>query len=95
MRKNIPYGTQSIFDDDISAVTEVLNSNFLTQGPLVKMFEEEIQNYCGADYAVSANSATSSLHLACLALEVSKGDIVWTSTITFVASANCDLTLSI
>ena len=91
MRKNIPYGTQSIFDDDISAVTEVLNSNFLTQGPLVKMFEEEIQNYCGADYAVSANSATSSLHLACLALEVGQGDVVWTSANTFAASSNCAL----
>lgn len=85
----IPYGHQHIDDDDVEAVVQVLRSDFLTQGPMVPAFERTISEYCGAAHAVAANSATSALHLACLALEVGKGDIVWTSAITFVASANC------
>ena len=85
----IPYGRQHIDEDDIQAVADVLRSEFLTQGPAVPAFEKAIADYCGAAYAVAANSATSSLHLACLALGVGAGDLVWTSAITFVASANC------
>jgi UDP-4-amino-4,6-dideoxy-N-acetyl-beta-L-altrosamine transaminase len=87
----IPYGRQEISQDDIDAVVTVLNSDFLTQGPTVPAFEKAVSNYCGADHAVAVNSATSALHIACLALGVGKGDIVWTSPITFVASANCAL----
>ncbi|MBU0689926.1 MAG: UDP-4-amino-4,6-dideoxy-N-acetyl-beta-L-altrosamine transaminase [Gammaproteobacteria bacterium] len=87
----IPYGRQDISEADIQAVVEVLRSDFLTQGPAVPAFEDAVANYCGAKFAIAANSATSSLHLACLALGVGKGDIVWTSPITFVASANCAL----
>ena len=87
----IPYGRQEISQDDIDAVVTVLNSDFLTQGPTVPAFEKAVSNYCGADHAVAVNSATSALHIACLALGVEKGDIVWTSPITFVASANCAL----
>jgi UDP-4-amino-4,6-dideoxy-N-acetyl-beta-L-altrosamine transaminase len=88
-RDPIPYGRQEITDADIEAVTAVLRSDFLTQGPLVPKFEEAVAQRVGAKYAVASNSATSSLHLACLALGVSAGDLVWTSPITFVASANC------
>lgn len=87
----IPYGRQDINQSDIDAVVEVLKSNFLTQGPAVPNFERAISNYCGAKYAVAVSNATSALHIACLALGVGKGDIVWTSPITFVASANCAL----
>lgn len=87
----IPYGRQSISDDDIKAVVEVLKSDYLTQGPAVPRFESVVAQYCGARYAVAVNSATSALHIACLALGVNKGDIVWTSPISFVASANCAL----
>lgn len=87
----IPYGRQDINQADIDAVVEVLQSDFLTQGPAVPRFEEMVANYCGAKHAVAVNSATSALHLACIALEVGAGDIVWTSPITFVASANCAL----
>jgi UDP-4-amino-4,6-dideoxy-N-acetyl-beta-L-altrosamine transaminase len=87
----IPYGRQDINQADIDAVVEVLRSEFLTQGPAVPAFENEVASYCGASYAVAVNSATSALHIACLALGVGKGDIVWTSPITFVASANCAL----
>jgi len=87
----IPYGRQSISQDDIDAVVEVLRSDFLTQGPAVPRFEAAVTAYCGAAHAVAVNSATSALHLACLALGVGPGDIVWTSPITFVASANCAL----
>lgn len=87
----IPYGRQDINDADIQSVVDVLKSDFLTQGPAVPAFEKSVSDYCGAKYAVSANSATSVLHIACLALGVSKGDLVWTSPITFVASANCAL----
>lgn len=85
----IPYGKQSISEEDIQAVVNVLRSDFLTQGPVVPAFEQAITSYCGASYAVAVNSATSALHLACLALGVGNGDLVWTSPITFVASANC------
>jgi UDP-4-amino-4,6-dideoxy-N-acetyl-beta-L-altrosamine transaminase len=85
----IPYGRQDIVQADIDAVVEVLRSDFLTQGPTVPAFEKAITSYCGAQHAVAVNSATSSLHIACLALGVGKGDMVWTSPITFVASANC------
>jgi UDP-4-amino-4,6-dideoxy-N-acetyl-beta-L-altrosamine transaminase len=85
----IPYGRQQISDADIQAVVEVLRSDFLTQGPAVPAFEAALASYCGASHAVAVNSATSALHLACLALDVGPGDRVWTSPITFVASANC------
>ncbi|KTD04611.1 UDP-4-amino-4,6-dideoxy-N-acetyl-beta-L-altrosamine transaminase [Fluoribacter gormanii] len=87
----IPYGRQNITQDDIDAVVEVLKSDYLTQGPAVSIFEKEISNYCGAEYAIALNSATSALHLACLALDLRPGDWLWTSPITFVASANCAL----
>ena len=86
---SLPYGRQTITEDDISAVVEVLRSANLTQGPVVPEFEQAIALKVGADYAVSVNSATSALHLACLALGLGPGDRLWTSPITFVASANC------
>jgi UDP-4-amino-4,6-dideoxy-N-acetyl-beta-L-altrosamine transaminase len=85
----IPYGRQDITQADIDAVVEVLRSDFLTQGPMVPRFEKAIADYAGARYAVAANSATSALHIACLALGVGPEDRVWTSPVTFVASANC------
>lgn len=87
----IPYGRQDINQADIDAVIAVLRSDFLTQGPAVPAFEKAVANYCNAQYAVAVNSATSALHIACLALGVGKGDVVWTTPITFVASANCAL----
>ena len=87
----IPYGRQNIDESDIAAVLEVLQSDFLTQGPKVPEFELAVRQYCNADHAVAANSATSALHLACLALDVKSGDRVWTSPISFVASSNCAL----
>ncbi|MBH0033749.1 UDP-4-amino-4,6-dideoxy-N-acetyl-beta-L-altrosamine transaminase [Pseudoalteromonas sp. NZS71_1] len=87
----IPYGKQSISQDDIDAVVDVLKSDWLTQGPKVPEFESAISNYCGAQHACATNSATSALHIACLALGVAKNDSVWTSPISFVASANCAL----
>ena len=91
MTEQIPYGRQDINEADIEAVISVLKSDFLTQGPVVPAFEHLVAQACGAEYAVAVNSATSALHLACLALGVGNGDIVWTSPITFVASANCAL----
>jgi UDP-4-amino-4,6-dideoxy-N-acetyl-beta-L-altrosamine transaminase len=85
----IPYGRQSIDDADVQAVIEVLRSEFLTQGPVVPRFEAAIADYCVVPHAVAMNSATSALHIACLALGVGPGDRVWTSPNTFVASANC------
>lgn len=85
----IPYGRQDVSEADIDAVIEVLRSDFLTQGPVVPEFEKRVAAYCGANHAVAVNSATSALHIACLALGVGSGDVVWTSPITFVASANC------
>lgn len=87
----IPYGRQDISEADIQAVVDVLRSDFLTQGPVVLAFEQAVKGYCGSKYAVAVNSATSALHISCLALGVGPGDIVWTSPITFVASANCAL----
>ena len=84
----IPYGRQEIIQEDIDAVSDVLRSDFLTQGPAVPAFEKEIAHYCAARHAVACNSATSALHLACLALGIKEGDYVWTSPITFVATAN-------
>ncbi len=85
----IPYGRQDISEADIQAVVDVLRSDFLTQGPAVVNFENAVADYCQAQFAVAVNSATSALHIACLALGVGPGDWVWTSPITFVASANC------
>ncbi len=87
----IPYGRQDISDADIQAVVDVLRSDYLTQGPVVPAFEHAVAKYCGVGYAIAVNSATSALHVSCLALGVGVGDIVWTSPITFVASANCAL----
>jgi UDP-4-amino-4,6-dideoxy-N-acetyl-beta-L-altrosamine transaminase len=87
----IPYGRQDINQADIDAVIAVLESDYLTQGPAVPAFEKSVANYCSTQHAVAVNSATSALHIACLALGVGKGDIVWTTPITFVASANCVL----
>ncbi len=87
----IPYGRQDISEADIEAVVEVLRSDFLTQGPVVPEFERQLARYAGAQHGVAVNSATSALHLACLALGVGQGDVVWTTPITFVASANCAL----
>lgn len=87
----IPYGRQDVTADDIAAVVEVLSSDWLTQGPWVPEFEKRVAQYCGARHAVAVTSATSALHLACLVLGVGSGDVVWTTPITFVASANCAL----
>lgn len=87
----IPYGRQQISEEDIEAVVRVLRSDYLTQGPAVPAFEQALARYCGAAHAVSMNSATSALHVSCLALDVGPGDWVWTSPVTFVASANCAL----
>ena len=87
----IPYGRQDITEADIAAVVEVLQSDWLTQGPMVPRFEQAVASKAGAQYAVAVNSATSALHLACLALDLGPGDWLWTSPNTFVASANCGL----
>ena len=89
--QSIPYGRQDISQADIDAVVSVLKSDFLTQGPVVPKFEQAVADYCGATHAVAVNSATSALHIACLALGLGPGDWLWTSPITFVASANCGL----
>jgi UDP-4-amino-4,6-dideoxy-N-acetyl-beta-L-altrosamine transaminase len=89
MTEFIPYGKQDISEEDISAVVDVLRSDWLTQGPTVPSFEKAIASKCKVHYAVAVNSATSALHIACLALDVSVEDTVWTSPNTFVASANC------
>ena len=91
MSEFIPYGKQNINQDDINSVIEVLRSDFITQGETVPKFEESIASHCDVKYAVAANSATSSLHIACLALGVGVGDTVWTSPNSFVASSNCAL----
>ena len=87
----IPYGKQEITKTDIDAVVKVLNSDFLTQGPVVPQFEKIVAEYCNVEHTVAVNSATSALHIACLALGLGKGDYLWTSPNTFVASANCGL----
>lgn len=87
----IPYGRQDITQTDIDAVVGVLQSDFLTQGPMVPRFEQQVAMHVGATHALAVNSATSALHIACLALGLGPGDRLWTSPITFVASANCGL----
>ena len=87
----IPYGRQDISQADIDAVTKVLASDYITQGPVIEMFESSIATSVDAAYAVAVNSATSALHIACLALGLGKDDYLWTSPVTFVASANCGL----
>ncbi len=87
----IPYGHQDITQADIDSVVEVLRSDFLTQGPMVPRFEQGVAEHVGAAHAVAVNSATSALHIACLALGLGQGDRLWTAPITFVASANCAL----
>ncbi len=87
----IPYGRQSISQQDVDEVVRVLRSDYLTQGPEVPAFERAVAAVCGARHAVAMNSATAALHLACRAMDVGPGDLVWTSPITFVASANCAL----
>ena len=89
--KFIPYGRQEINNEDIESVVEVLKSDFITQGTKVPLFEKLISEYCGSKFTFAVNSATSALHLGCLSLGLKKGDIVWTSPISFVASANCAL----
>ena len=88
MSKLIPYGRQSINLDDIRSVTQALKSEFLTTGPLAKKFETKFKNYVGSKYAISCSSGTSGLHLALLALDVKKGDIVILPVINFIASVN-------
>lgn len=85
----IYYGRQDINEADIQAVEAVLRSDFLTQGPAIERFEQRVAAYCGVKYAVAVCNATSALHIACLAAGLGKGDLLWTSPITFVASANC------
>jgi UDP-4-amino-4,6-dideoxy-N-acetyl-beta-L-altrosamine transaminase len=84
----IPYGRQDVSETDIAAVTDVLRSDFLTQGPVVPRFEAAVAGYCGAAHGVAVNSATSALHVACMALDLGPGDLLWTVPNTFVASAN-------
>lgn len=87
----IPYGRQEITGEDVEAVLQVLNSDFLTQGPVVELFEDAVAKHVGAEHGVAVNSATSALHVACLALGLGVGDWLWTSPITFVASSNCGI----
>jgi len=87
----IPYGKQDINQSDVDAVIGVLQSDFLTQGPQVPLFEKTVSDYCESEFGVAVNSATSALHIACLALDLGEGDYFWTSPNTFVASANCGL----
>ncbi|MDB3935550.1 UDP-4-amino-4,6-dideoxy-N-acetyl-beta-L-altrosamine transaminase [Granulosicoccus sp.] len=87
--RKLPYGRQDINRDDIDAVCRVLESELITQGPVVGQFEHAVAEYCCASHAVAVNSATSALHIACLALNVGEMDTVWTTPNTFVASANC------
>ena len=87
----IPYGRQSINQTDIDAVIDVLKSDWLTQGPTVPLFERAMSRLVGVNHAIAVNSATSALHIACLALDLGPGDWLWTSPNTFVASANCAL----
>lgn len=87
----IPYGKQSILDDDIQSVIQVLKSDYLTTGPVIKKFEEKVAAYTGAKYAVAVSSGTAALHTACFAAGIKEGDEVITSPFTFAASANCVL----
>ncbi|MES2854616.1 MAG: UDP-4-amino-4,6-dideoxy-N-acetyl-beta-L-altrosamine transaminase [Bdellovibrionota bacterium] len=90
-QKLIPYGRQSIQKSDVEAVTRVLLSDWLTQGPAIEEFEKTTASYCGVQHAIAVSNATAGLHIACLALGVGPGDIVWTSPNSFVASSNCAL----
>ena len=85
----IYYGKQNVNEADIKSVVDVLQSDFLTQGPVLEQFEKKVAEYCGAKYAVAVTNATSALHIACRAAGLGEGDILWTSPITFTASANC------
>lgn len=85
----IYYGHQHITEKDIQAVERVLHSDWLTQGPAIEAFEKKVANYCRAKYAVAVTNATSALHIACKAAGLGEGDVLWTSPITFTASANC------
>ena len=85
----IKYGRQDVTKDDIAAVVNVLKSDLLTQGPIVPKFEKAVSSYTGASHAIAANSATSALHIACMALDLGAGDSLWTTPNTFVASSNC------
>ncbi len=87
----IPYGRHNISDYDVQAIVDVLKSDFLTQGPVVSKFENRLSSVVSSKYATAVNSATSALHIACLALNIQPGDLVWTVPNTFVASANCAL----
>jgi UDP-4-amino-4,6-dideoxy-N-acetyl-beta-L-altrosamine transaminase len=87
----IPYGRQDIIQADIDAVVDVLRSDYLTQGPAVPRFEQAVARHVGATHALAVNSATSALHIACIALGLGRGDWLWTTPVTFVASANCGL----
>jgi hypothetical protein len=89
MKKPIPYGRQNITDDDIQAVVETLKSDFLTQGPKIKEFEDAFAKYIGCKYAIAVSNGTAALHLSAMALNVKPGDKVITTPITFAASANC------
>lgn len=89
--KTIPYGKQFVDSSDVQAVVQTLQSDFLTQGPKVQEFEEKLQHYCQSQHAVTGNSATSLLHVACLSVGLGPGDRLWTSPISFLASANCAL----
>jgi len=89
--KYIPYGRQNINEQDIEAVVQVLESDWITQGSAIERFEHAVTEYCGAKYAVAVSSATAALHIACLAIGLKPEDILWTSPNTFVASANCGL----
>ena len=85
----IPYGRQSITDEDIEAVVAVLKSDYLTQGEAVPAFEQRLADYCQARYVIACSNGTTALHLACAALALGEQDWVWVSAISFVASANC------
>ncbi len=87
----IPYGRQDVRAEDIEAVVAILRSDWLTQGPTVPRFEAALTAHCGARHAVAVSSGTAALHIACLALGLGPGDLLWTSPLTFVASANCAL----
>ena len=89
MIKKIPYSRQTISKDDISSVSKVLNSTFISRGPINEEFENQIRNYVKSKFCITTNSATSSLFIACKALNLKKGDIVWTSANSFASSANC------
>ena len=91
MGNDIPYSRQNISDEDVEAVKEVLRSDYLTQGPKVPEFEEKVCKIVNAKYGIAVNSATSALHIACVALGLTEKDYLWTSPNSFVASANCGL----